>query len=80
MTPIADAIIALRRNLRAKYGLHADLQLVDKLLTERLEKRVTYDIEAVIGSWTPEQLADALEANHEATQVEAATDEGAGEH
>lgn len=78
MSPTHEAIVALRRNLRAKYGLHADMELINAILTAKLEGYVMLDIEAVVSSWTPKQLADGLEANHEAIKLEAASE--GGEH
>jgi uncharacterized protein YchJ len=48
------------------------------MLESRINSLVMADIDAVIDSWTPEQLADGLEGCHEAEKMEAASE--GGEH
>jgi uncharacterized protein YchJ len=68
------AIVALRRNLRSKYQGHADLQVIHMMLHSKLDSLIMADIDAVIETWTPTQLADAIQANVEAEQLEAASE------
>lgn len=60
---IHNAISLLRSNLRAKYGVGADMQLIDSLIKSQLAVKQMTDIEQVIGSWTVEELQQGQDEN-----------------
>lgn len=63
---IHNAIALLRTNLRAKYGVGADMQLIDSLIKSQLAVKQMTDIEQVIGSWSVKELQEGQDLNAKA--------------
>lgn len=63
MRNIHNAIDLLRANLREKYGVNADMQLIDSLIKSELASRQMIDIEQVISSWSVKELQEGQDLN-----------------
>jgi hypothetical protein len=70
MTQPMIAMEMLRHRLRQRYGSHADLALVAVSLQSKLESKILDEIDAIIGTYSVDQLAEAIEANAELELVE----------
>jgi len=58
---ITRDILVLRENLRIKFGVHHDDELIAEVLQSKIRKAARIDIESALMSYDPEEAADAVE-------------------
>jgi hypothetical protein len=71
MSPVETHVKGLRDRLREKYQGSADVGLIDQLLHSKLASLAMQDIDAIIGTFTPKELVEAIDINQRMTMEEA---------
>lgn len=67
-------VYGLRDRLKLRYGMTADLQLIDMSLSSKLISKQLEEIDSVFANYTASELAEAHDLNMEADALAAMAD------